>query len=255
MQNTPGQGHAAAPDSANPPQGSHRPKQGTSIARANGAPFFSPARLEERRLVSRADTARSYADAFRELRTPLLALGDGRNFVALVAPVTHGCGGSFVARNLATALAFDESKSVLLVDCDARHPCQQRALDIADGGAGLIDYLQDQALPLDEIVRETGVEGLSVITAGKLCESSSEYFDSQRMRTMIDSLRAGADTRYLVLDSPPVLGAPDARILGGLVDFVVLVVGHGVATAEQIDKAAACFPREKLAGVVFNDGP
>ena len=65
------------------------------------------------------------------------------NFVTLVAPVSHGCGGSFVARNLAAAFAFDEAKTALLIDCDLRHPAQHATLGVDPSEGGLIDYLED----------------------------------------------------------------------------------------------------------------
>src|SRR5690606_244761 len=82
------------------------------------------------------------ADAFRDLRTRLLALGGDRNFVTLVAPVVAGCGGSFVARNLAAAFAFDETKVATLVDCDALHPAQHSALGVDASDGGLMDYIE-----------------------------------------------------------------------------------------------------------------
>ncbi len=51
------------------------------------------------------------------------------------------------------------------------------------------------------------------------------------------------------------LGSPDARILSELADLVVLVAGYGKATPENIEKAVASFPHEKVAGVVFNQIP
>src|SRR6218665_2376530 len=100
---------------------------------------LSARELEDRRVIHRNDSSRKQADAFRELRTRLLALGGSHNFVTLVAPVMPGCGGSFVARNLAAAFAFDDSKSALLVDCDALHPAQQSALRVDASQGGLID--------------------------------------------------------------------------------------------------------------------
>src|SRR5690606_40421995 len=98
---------------------------------------LSVQKLEERRLIYRHDSVRVQADAFRELRTCLLALGGDQSFVTLVAPIGQGCGGSFVARNLAAAFAFDESKKSLLIDCDARYPAQHTALGIEATQGGL----------------------------------------------------------------------------------------------------------------------
>ena len=63
----------------------------------------------------------------RELRTHLLAHTQG-NFITLVVPVSRGSGGSFVARNLAAAMAFDEAKIA------------NRLIVVGDGAEAL-DYL------------------------------------------------------------------------------------------------------------------
>jgi len=84
---------------------------------------------------------------------------------------------------------------------------------------------------------------------------TGEAFSSFRMRAMVDSMRSRYPDRYLILDSPSVLGSPDARILSELADLVVLVAGYGKVTPENVDKAVASFPPDKVAGVVFNHIP
>lgn len=211
--------------------------------------------LEDRRVIHRNDTVRKHADAFRELRTRLLQLGGDRNFVTLVAPISHGCGGSFVARNLAAAFAFDDSKTSLLIDCDALHPSQHTALRVDAGQGGLMDYLDDNQADIGRIIYRTGVPRLRLIPSGRQREMTGEAFSSFRMRAMVDSMRSRYPDRYLILDSPSVLGSPDARILSELADLVVLVAGYGKVTPENVDKAVASFPPDKVAGVVFNHIP
>ena len=224
-----------------------------SIARADaGLAPLSTRALEERKLIHRNDSVRVQADAFRELRTKLLGMGHERNFVTLVAPVQRGCGGSFVARNLAAAFAFDETKTALLVDCDALHPAQESALGINAAGSGMMDYLEGGVADLADIQYETGLPRLRLIPSGRSRETTGEYFSSTRMRMMIDSLRGTHPNRYLILDSPPVLNSPDARILSDLADLIVVVAGYGQVTGEAIEKAAAGFDPDKVAGVVFN---
>lgn len=226
-----------------------------SIAPRADSTALTTRELEDRRIIHRNDSAREQADAFRELRTRLLALGGERNFITLVASVGQGCGGSFVARNLAAAFAFDDSKSALLVDCDALHPSQHAALRVETTHGGLIDYLDERQPDLGSILYSTGIPRLQLIPSGSQREITGEAFSSLRMRMLVDSLHSRYPDRYLVLDAPPVLGSPDARILSGLADLVVLVAGYGKATPEQIDKAVASFAPEKLAGVVFNHIP
>lgn len=224
-----------------------------SIVRASEPQALTTRALEERRLIHRNDSARVQADAFRDLRTRLLALGGDRNFVTLVAPVVPGCGASFVARNLAAAFAFDATKVATIVDCDALRPAQHTELGVDAESGGLMDYLDGGLDEIQRIQYRTGLPRLYLVPSGSMREITGEAFSSLRMRTLVDSLRSSDTNRYLVLDSPPVLKSPDARILSDLADLVVLVAGYGRVTTDQIEKAAANFEPEKLAGVVFND--
>jgi protein-tyrosine kinase len=215
-------------------------------------PALTPAQLQERALIHRSSNARPEVDAFRELRTRLLAIGPGHT-VVLVAPVSAGSGGSHVARNLAIAMAFDERRRAVLVDCDLRHPSQQAVFQV-DPGHGLGDYLDDtQGEPLS-LLRDSGIARLQLLPAGAPRESSAEYFSTARMQQLVDALRGLGPDCHVFLDSPPVRGAPDARILSDLADVVVLVAGYGRDTPDAIAQAAANFEPGKFAGVVFNEG-
>lgn len=226
-----------------------------SLTRVSEVLPLSVRSLEDRRLIHRQDSIRVQADAFRDLRTRLLTLGGNQNFVTLVVPVGHGCGGSFVARNLALAFAFDQVKTALLVDCDALHPSQHTALDVNPVNGGLMDYLQDSSTELPQIQYPTGIPRMHLIPNGGTHEISGEYLTSHRARLLIDSLRGSNPNRYIILDGPSVLNSPDARILSELADLVVLVAGYGKVTIKNIEEAAANFDPTKLAGVVFNDLP
>ena len=169
--------------------------------------------------------------------------------------VSHGSGASFVARNLATAFAFDEAKNSLLIDCNLRYPRQHRAFGVDANQGGLIDYLDHPSKGIDRVVYRTGIPRLRLIPTGTTREMSGEYFSSFRMRALIDSLRSHYDERYLFLDGPALKGSPDARILSDLADFIVLVVGYGRDTPEAVNKALESFDQNKIAGVVFNHVP
>jgi Mrp family chromosome partitioning ATPase len=225
-----------------------------SIARMAEPVKLTTQQLDERRLIHRGESARVQSDAFREIRTRLLALGGEHNFITLVTSVSPGSGGSFVARNLAAAFAFDEAKTALLIDCNPRDASQYKALG-TDAGPGLIDYLDHPAMGMEPIIHRTGVPRLRLIPCGTARETGTEYFSSFRMRAALDSLRCRYPDRYLFLDGPAVKGAPDARILSDLADFVVLVAGSGRDTPAAIAQAAATFDPGRFAGVVFDALP
>lgn len=225
-----------------------------SIARLSEPSPLSSQALEARRVIHSHPSARHQADAFREVRTRLLAMGGDRNFVTMVVGVSPQCGGSFVARNLAAAFAFDDTKTALLVDCNLRHPSQQETLGVSAEHGGLTDYLEHPSIGIPRVLLPTGIPRLRLIPAGTQRESGQEYFSSFRMRALVDSLRCRYPDRYLFIDAPAVRGSPDARMLADLADFVVLVVGHARNGAQEISRAASAFSSAKLAGIVFNEG-
>jgi protein-tyrosine kinase len=235
-----------------------RPAASHEISRMNVAGdggALAPLQLEQRRMIHREESVRQQSDAFREIRTRLLGLAGPQNFVTLVVSVSPGSGGSFVACNLATAFAFDEAKTSLLIDCNLRYPDQHRKLGVSPATGGLIDLLELPKVGIDSIIYRTGVPRLRLIPAGKVRENSGEYFSSFRMRTLIDSLRCRYSDRYIFLDGPAIKGSPDARILSDLADFVIVVAGYGRDTPSAISQSVANFEPGKLAGVVFNQSP
>lgn len=223
-----------------------------SLAQLTESRALTTQQLESRHLIHGATSVRASTDAFREIRTRLLELGDSQNFITLVAPVSRGCGASYVARNLAVAFAFDEARTALLIDCDFREPSQHTAFGVEPTNGGLIDYMDHPSVGIDNILYRTGIPRLRLIPAGGAREMSSEYFTSFRMRALLDSLRCRYPDRYLFLDAPSVTESPDARIAADLADFVVLVAGYGRDSPKMIHKAASNFPPAKLAGVVFD---
>jgi protein-tyrosine kinase len=192
--------------------------------------------------------------AFRELRTRLLSLAAASglsHFTTLVVPIRSGAGGSFVARNLAAAFTLEQRPLAILIDCNMRHPTQHFALGLSGADGGLFEYLERPHGDVERLIRTTSVPALHLIPAGRPPSTSREYFSSDTMRKMMSALRQ--PSCYVFLDSPPTKGAPDAKILSDLADFVVLVVGYGQDTPEEIAKASALFDPAKFVGVVFNE--
>jgi Mrp family chromosome partitioning ATPase len=205
--------------------------------------------------LSRPDNHHARTDSFREIRTRLLALAEGRNFVTLVVPVSPGSGGSYVARHLALAFAFDEARAALLIDCNFDRPSQHTAFGVDAIHGGLIDHLERPAREAPPTFYETGIPRMRLLPAGTAREAGIEYFSTYRMRALIDSLRSAHPDRYLVLDGPALRGSADARLLAGLADFVVVVAAYGRDSAGRITQAVAGLDAKKIAGVVFNCPP
>lgn len=217
--------------------------------------MLAPTQFEHRRLIHRHESMRPLSDAFREIRTRLLDLANGHNFVTLLVAVSPHSGSSFVARNLAAAFAFDVAKTSLLIDCNLRYPAQHKALGVEATSGGLIEFLDSPGRGIHSMIYPTGIPRLRLIPAGTARENGGEYYSSAPMRAAMNSLRSRYSDRYIFLDGPAIGGSPDARILSDLADFVVIVAGYGRDTPKTISQAAANFASGKVAGVVFNHAP
>lgn len=255
MDSAPDLDESAGMDTAHATSLTHRSSSSHDIARMAEVNALAPMQLERRRLIHRDESVRRQSDAFREIRTRLLGLADGRNFITLLVAVSPRSGSSFVARNLAAAFAFDDAKTSLLLDCNLRYPGQHKALGVEPASGGLIDFLESPDGGIGRMIYQTGIPRMRLIPAGKARENGGEYFSSTAMRAALDTLRSRYPDRYIFLDGPAIKGSPDARILSDLADFVVVVAGYGRDAPKAISQAAAGFDPDKFAGVVFNHAP
>ena len=231
-------------------------RAGQALAQRTGALVpFSGKQLETRRIVSHDMPDSRPADAFRDLRTQLLARAGGGGLSLLVVPVAHGSGASFVAVNLAAAMAFDERRTVILVDCCLRSPQLHRRMDLPAEAFGLVDFLEGRVERVEQVVHPTAVPRVLLVPAGPRREASGDLLGSARMRLLLDSLRGTEDGVSVVLDAPAVAASPDARILSSMAELSVLVAGYGRDTPTAVQEAIAVLDRVRLAGVAFNRVP
>ncbi len=207
--------------------------------------------LDERRIIYPESPNRDLVNRFRNLRTKLLEVSGGNNFTLVVTGTGEGAGSSFVALNLAAAFAFDQSKTALVIDCNLREPSMHSALDIMPE-SGLTDFLDDPDFDIARIIYPTGIPRLRLIPAGSRRESPSEFFTSFRMKQFLQAVRRRYPDRFIVLDTAPITDSPDARILGELTDYSMLVVPHGRISPSAVENAATAFNPDKFVGAVIN---
>ena len=214
---------------------------------------LSYAEMSELRIIHPGMRNSKTLNAFRELRTKVFQAAAGReNFVLLVTSITPGGGSTFVTTNLGAAIALDESKTAIIVDCNVYDPSLHRMLPI-EPDYGLVDYLEDITLDVKDIIYSTGVRRLRMIPAGSRRQPGTEFFTSSRMRRFVDELRTRYRDRHIVIDAPPVDSSADARILVDLCDYALIVVPFGSATESQVHAAIESLGENKVIGVVFNN--
>jgi len=201
------------------------------------------------------------AESFRAALTSILfSGGTGRQpKVLVVTSPNSGDGKTTVATNLAIALA-ETGQRVLLIDADLRKPRIHELFEL-NNETGLTSILQNghqtQQSPSDKeaetLCRATPIPGLFVLTSGPLVAGPTNLLYAKHFPGHLQKYAESFD--MVLLDSPPMLTIPDARLLGRMASAVVLVV-----RAESTTRDAAVAARTRLEedgiqilGTILND--
>ena len=159
-----------------------------------------------------------YSEAVRSLLAWLDSLNvDRPPKVVLVTSAIPGEGKTVFAVSLARVAARSGRKTIL-VDCDLRQWTDGSSIN---GTNGLVDFLSDRRT-LEQVVQKDLKSDLHVITRGGNCAAPSDLLSSQRMSELLAFLPKWYD--LVVIDSPPVLAASDARILSRMANQTVFLV-------------------------------
>jgi protein-tyrosine kinase len=175
----------------------------------------------------------------------------GLRAFTVTSPVKRD-GKTTVAVNLAAVLALDYEENVLLIDGDLRAPNVHRYLNVPQA-PGLTDYLgSNSRLPLKDLVHETFLPGLRILSSGKPSHLSSELLAKERMKQLMEEALAEFPGHQIIIDSPPVLSTPDPLVIARHVDGVLLVVRAGKTPRDYLTKALRSLNSIKIMGIVLN---
>lgn len=224
------------------------------IARMAAPDPWSPVQIEKHGLIDFFGPERQTANAFRQLRTSLAQRAAPSNFVLAVTGAGEDSGTSFVARNLAAAFALDPSRTAILVDCDLENQSGSR-LAIDSTVPGLVDFLRDDDLGVEQVIQATGIPRLRVIPAGSAVAGAGELYASPRMDDLLGQLKARYPDRFVILDAPPVIDDADGRILSELCDYTLLVIPYAGSSEARVGRAMDIIGPERLIGTIIDNDP
>jgi len=174
--------------------------------------------------VTSLSDERNLVENFRVVRTNLLAMGtlSKAAHVTMVTSAMPKEGKTVVASNLAISFGQTGSRT-LLVDTDLRRGRLHRLFGLRKS-PGLSDYLLDKC-PLAEVIRPSGKENLSILSAGQHIDSGTELLGSAKFSDLMQHLRG--EYERIIVDTPPVLGLSETSILQNQVDGVLFVIWSG----------------------------
>ncbi len=183
------------------------------------------------------------ADAYRSAITSILLsrVNGVSPRVILVTSPRPKAGKTTTVANLGISLA-EIGRRVLLIDGDLRRPRLGKLFGL-QFATGLSDALLDGGsgmITLDSVVRPSPVPGLYVLPGGSEPANISKLLHSTYMDSLVETARSEYD--FVLIDSPPMMGMADARLLSRNADGVILISRAGETSPEQLGEA-----RERLA--------
>ncbi len=222
------------------------------------APVLVDAQVLDRNRIITATRYDPAHSAFDVLRTRLLqAITDrGWSRIAITSP-TKGCGKTFTAANLAISLARQENCPTILFDTDLRDPMLAKTFGVESPGS-IGDMLRGRITPEDHLRRL----GPNAFHAGPNLAFAfneapepyaSELLQDARTAETLSAIAADFAPKLMLFDMPPALYGDDVLAMRPLIDAVILVVGGGLTTANEIREVENRLGAETpLLGVVLN---
>lgn len=202
-----------------------------------------------RQLIVHEQTKSPIAEAYRTLRTNIqFSKADSEVKTIMFTSTGPGEGKSTTAANTAIAIA-QSGKRVIIMDCDLRKPVQHKIFGKKNKG---VTNALVQDIPLDELLQDTDVENVRLLTSGPIPPNPSELLGSDTMQEFIKYLATHTD--FLIIDAPPVLAVTDACVLTSKVDGTILVLDSSSIRPEMAQKAKELLVKANghILGVVLN---
>ncbi|MGF7032851.1 capsular exopolysaccharide synthesis family protein [Paenibacillus mucilaginosus] len=202
-------------------------------------------------IITEANPQSPISESYRTLRTNIdFSLVDNDNKVIMVTSTQQAEGKTTTAVNMAVAYAQAEKK-VLIVDADMRRPNVHNMFR-RPNRVGLSNLLAGQ-YTVQELVTETHIPHLEMLSAGVIPHNPSELLSSERWVQFIEFAKNKYDV--VIIDTPPALSLPDAQLVAGHSCGVVIVIDVGKVKREAVKKMKSNLEHAKgrILGVVLNN--
>ena len=193
----------------------------------------------------------AFATEFRRLLHKILHTGREAELKSILVTSSTLSEGKSTSCGMLGITAARNGLRTLVIDCDLRRPTIHKLFRL-EREPGTSDVLSD-GLPIKRAIKKSGLDGLDVITAGKVSALPAEVFDSPRIGGMIEEVKFFYDV--ILIDSPPIVPVSDPMFLAQEVDGILLVVKAGVTQREVVTRSVDIINagKVKLLGIVLNN--
>lgn len=214
--------------------------------------------LEQQGFVSLSTQRRLINEEYRVIKRKLITNAFGQlastlhhpNLI-MVSSSRPGEGKTFSSINLALSIALEQDKTVLLVDADVLRPKVAKTLNVSHA-VGLTDYLLDPEIKVADVLLNTNVPRLKLVTAGTPHHLSTELLASDRMLRLAAEFANRYADRVVIFDAPPLLGVNETAVLATMCGQGVMVVEENKSRLAEIEQSVALLPSEMAVGFLIN---
>jgi polysaccharide biosynthesis transport protein len=194
----------------------------------------------------------AFAEAIGRLKFAILRQGsDSDSRIVGFTTVLPNEGASTIAAAVVLSLARS-GRSVILVDCDLRHPELTREF-AAHARAGLQDILVGEAT-LDDAILTDALSGFAFLPSvlGNLRARPEELLESEAMGAILARLKERYD--YVIVDLPPLFPMLDVSITDRMIEAYVMIIEWGSSRIDTVAHALARCPgvRRRMLGFALN---
>jgi protein-tyrosine kinase len=208
---------------------------------------FTPA--PDAHLIDASRPHEAPTEEFRTLRTRLNHLQSLQPIHSIVVTSPSPAEGkSMGAVNLALAESQLSGNLTLLADFDFRRPIVHQMFQL-DRSPGITDFLLGKA-KIEDCIRKISGTSLCVMPAGEAVINPLELLNLPRVKELLTAMPKLFN--WVILDSPPLLFAADASLLGTMCDGTILVVRIGRTTIDSVTRAMNSLCENNMLGIIVN---
>lgn len=170
------------------------------------------------------------SESYRTIRTNLqYKFSEPGQKVIGIHSISPGEGKTFTSTNLASILAMNDKKT-LLIGADMRKPRLHQLFGLANS-QGLSNYLVGQFGETD-ITKQTLIDNLWVIPSGPIPPNPAELLERPRMTALMEWAKKEFD--YIIFDNAPVSMVTDGLITCRHADLNLFILRYGVSNKDQL---------------------
>ncbi|MEY8120435.1 GumC family protein [Falsihalocynthiibacter sp. BN13B15] len=194
--------------------------------------------------------ASASAEAVRNLRTSVL-LSNIDKPPQIILSTSSIPGEGKTTQSIALVQNFSGlGKKVLLIEGDMRRRVFDQYFDISEE-RGIISVISGEA-KLSDVVAHHKQLGADILVGEKGSASAADIFTSDSFAKFLAQARQAYD--IIIIDSPPVLVVPDARVIAQSVDAILYAVKWDSTSKSQVVEGLRSFEsvNARVTGLVLN---